>query len=217
MANVRENWQLLIYFGTFFLPLHINFYIMEHTSQVIFDKNSIEFVTVAAEYCGFIERSRGALRKNFVDTALKILPLLYLKASLIPECEMIGEDDLEVFVTEDDYEGVRRAIADVLGAQDDYLEVFLPEMAYSDTPIKKCISEDLADIYQDLKDFISVFQLGFNVTMNDSLYVCKEHFAEFWGQRLVNTMRALHDVKYHSSEEEQEETDNWSQEEFDLV
>jgi hypothetical protein len=53
--------------------------------------------------------------------------------------------------------------------------------------------------------------------MNDSLYVCKEHFAEFWGQRLVNTMRALHDVKYHSSEEEQEETDNWSQEEFDLV
>jgi hypothetical protein len=207
----------LIYFGTFFLPLHINFYIMEHTSQVIFDKNSIEFVTVAAEYCGFIERSRGALRKNFVDTALKILPLLYLKASLIPECEMIGEDDLEVFVTEDDYEGVRRAIADVLGAQDDYLEVFLPEMAYSDTPIKKCISEDLADIYQDLKDFISVFQLGLNVTMNDSLYVCKEHFAEFWGQRLVNTMRALHDVKYHSSEEEQEETDNWSQEEFDLV
>ena len=72
---------------------------MEHTSQVIFDKNSIEFVTVAAEYCGFIERSRGALRKNFVDTALKILPLLYLKASLIPECEMIGEDDLEVFVS----------------------------------------------------------------------------------------------------------------------
>ena len=207
----------MIYFGTFFLPLHINFYILEHTSQVIFDKNSIEFVTVAAEYCGFIERSRGALRKNFVDTALKILPLLYLKASLIPECEMIGEDDLEVFVTEDDYEGVRRAIADVLGAQDDYLEVFLPEMAYSDTPIKKCISEDLADIYQDLKDFISVFQLGLNVTMNDSLYVCKEHFAEFWGQRLVNTMRALHDVKYHSSEEEQEETDNWSQEEFDLV
>ena len=207
----------MIYFGTFFLSLHLNFINMEQTSQVIFDKNSIEFVTVAAEYCGFIERSRGASRKNFVDTALKILPLLYLKASLIPECELIGEGDLEVFVTEDDYEGVRRAIADVLGAQDDYLEVFLPEMAYSDTPIKKCISEDLADIYQDLKDFIGVFQLGLNVTMNDSLCVCKEHFAEFWGQRLVNTMRALHDVKYHSSEEEQEDTDTWNQDEFDLV
>ena len=191
--KIVNNW---IYFLTFFLPLHSKYEYMEQTSQVIFDKNSIEFVTVAAEYCGFIERARGVEPGAFVDTALKILPLLYLKASLIPECEMIGEEDLEVFVTEEDYECIQYAIAQVLGAQDDYLEVFHPDMAYSDTPIKKNISEDLADIYQDLKDFIGVFQLG----MNDSLYVCKEHFAEYWGQRLVNTMRALHNVKYNDSD-----------------
>ena len=191
---------------------------MEQTSQVIFDKNSIEFVTVAAEYCSFIERSRGADKKTFVDTALKILPLLYLKASLIPECELIGEGDLEVFVTEDDYEYVRLVVANVMGAQDDYLEVFHPDMAYSDTPIKKTISEDLADIYQDLKDFISVFQLGLNATMNDSLCVCKEHFAEFWGQRLVNTMRALHDVKYNTSDEEADDAPAaWDNDEFHLA
>ena len=195
--KIVNNW---IYFLTFFLHLHSKYEYMEQTSQVIFDKNSIEFVTVAAEYCGFIERARGVEPGAFVDTALKILPLLYLKASLIPECEMIGEEDLEVFVTEEDYECVQYSIAQVLGAQDDYLEVFHPDMAYSDTPIKKCISEDLADIYQDLKDFIGVFQLGMNTTMNDSLYVCKEHFAEFWGQRLVNTMRALHNVKYNDSD-----------------
>ena len=192
---------------------------MGPTSQVIFDKNSIEFVTVAAEYCGFIERSREVGKQSFVDTALKILPLLYLKASLLPECELMGEDDLETFVTEDDYEYVRRSIAKVLGAQDDYLEVFHPDMAYSDTPIKKCISEDLADIYQDLKDFIGVFQSGLNVIMNDSLCVCREHFAEFWGQRLVNTMRALHDVKYHSSSEDDDADvpSAWDNDEFDLA
>ena len=210
----------MIYFGTFFLSLQHKLIDMEQTSQAIFDKNSIEFVTVAAEYCGFIERAKGAERKTFVDTALKILPLLYLKASLIPECEQIGEEDLEVFVTEDDYEYVRRAVANVMGSQDDYLEVFHPDMAYSDTPIKKCISEDLADIYQDLKDFICVFQLGLNATMNDALCVCKEHFAEFWGQRLVNTMRALHDVKYNTSEDDAEDTEapsEWDNDEFDLV
>lgn len=175
---------------------------MEKYSQVIFDKNTVEFVTVAAEYRGFLERTRDAKRGIFVDTALKILPLLYLKASMIPPCERIGEFDPEAFVTEEDYELIRMAVAEVLGSKDDYLEVFLPDMAYSDTPIKKCISEDLADIYQDLKDFISVFQLGLNETMNDSLVICKEHFEEFWGQRLVNTMRALHDVKYNSTEED---------------
>ena len=60
-------------------------------------------------------------------------------------------------------------------------------------------------IYQDIKDFIFVFQLGLNETMNDSLVVCKEHFREFWGQRLVNTMRALHDVKYTPADDDEEE------------
>lgn len=192
----------------FFLPLQTKILSMEQISQVIFDKNSIEFVTVAAEYCGFVERSKGVQSEVFVDTALKILPLLYLKASLIPECELMGEDELEVFVTEEHYETVRMNVAHVLGAQDDYLEVFLPDMAFSDTPIKKCISEDLADIYQDLKDFICVFQSGLNVTMNDSLCICKEHFEEFWGQRLVNTMRALHDVKFNSKNNPDKDWEN---------
>ena len=97
---------------------------MEKYSQVIFDKNTVEFVTVAAEFCGFLERARDMKRYDFVDTALKILPLLYLKATLLPPCEPIGEDEPETFVTEEDYELIRRAIAGVLGAKDDYLDVY---------------------------------------------------------------------------------------------
>ena len=185
-------------------------------SDVIFDKNSIEFVTVAAEFCGFMERTRQQRRQEFVDTALKLLPLLYLKASLIPQCERVGMFDPETFVTEADYELIQQDVASLLGAKDDYLEVFLPDMAYSDTPIKKSISEDLADIYQDLKDFICVFQLGLNETMHDSLVICKEHFAEFWGQRLVNTLRALHDVRYNADNLD-DEADNEAKAENDSM
>jgi hypothetical protein len=129
---------------------------MKTESQVIFDRNVIEFVTVAAEFCGFLERAEGMKRDKFVDTSLKILPLLYLKASLLPECEMMSDEYPENYVTEETYEILRMNIASVLTEKDDYLEVFLPDMAYSDTPIKKCISEDLADIYQDMKDFIFI-------------------------------------------------------------
>ena len=185
---------------------------MKTESQVIFDRNVIEFVTVAAEFCGFLERAEGMKRDKFVDTSLKILPLLYLKASLLPECEMMSDEYPENYVTEETYEILRMNIASVLTEKDDYLEVFLPDMAYSDTPIKKCISEDLADIYQDIKDFIFIFQLGLNETMSDSLVICKENFGNIWGQKLVNTLRALHDVKYNTSpfedEEESEEEDD---------
>ncbi len=51
---------------------------MEKESQTIFEKNVIEFVTVAAEFCAFLERAEHMKRKAFVDTSLKILPLLCL-------------------------------------------------------------------------------------------------------------------------------------------
>lgn len=181
---------------------------MEKESQTIFDKNVIEFVTVAAEFCAFLERAESMKRSDFVDTSLKILPLLYLKASLLPPCERLGKEELETYVTEEVYEILRLNLAELMGEKDDYLDVFVEDMVYSDQPIKKCISEDLADIYQDIRDFIFVFQLGLNETMNDSLALCQENFGLLWGQKLVNTLRALHDVKYHQEEEEEEEADD---------
>ena len=179
---------------------------MEKSIQPIFDKNTVEFVTVAAELCGFLERTSLQKRSDFVDKILKILPLLYLKASLLPVCERQEEDDPETFVTEADYNRIRSEIAGLLGSQDDYLEVFLDDMAYSDTPIRQEISENLADIYQVLKDFICVYQLGLSRTRNDALAICRERFAEYWGQRLVNVMRALHELKY-SPDDSWNETD----------
>ena len=68
---------------------------MKKESQVIFDKNVIEFVTVAAEFCAFLERAESMKRSTFVDTTLKILPLLSLKASMLPQGEMIGDESPE--------------------------------------------------------------------------------------------------------------------------
>lgn len=178
--------------------------IMKEESQVIFDRNVVEFVTVAAELCKFLEQAETMQRAAFVDTSLKILPLLYLKASMLPACEATGDEAPETYVTEEIYEILRMNLSGLLAEKDDYLDVFVSDMKYSDQPITKFISEDLADIYQDIKDFIFVFQLGLNETMNDSLAICRENFGLYWGQKLVNTLRALHDVKYTQPEDENE-------------
>ena len=178
---------------------------MDSTASVIFDRNTVEFVTVSAEFCAFLEQAESKSRRRFVDTALKLLPLLYLKASMLPPCESIGMTEPETFVNESDYEVVRLSVAGVMGERDDYLDVFLDDMRYSDTPIRKTISEDLADIYQDVKNFVSVYRLGFDETMNDALAICEENFALYWGQTLVNTMRALHEVKYAPADEDDAE------------
>ena len=121
---------------------------MTKKEDIVFSRNTIEFVTVAAEFCAYLERCNEHTRKDFTDTMLKLLPLLYLKAQMLPDDDRIEDDTLQDFVTEDSYEILRITIAELLAEKDAYLDVFVAEMKYSDTPVTKNISEDLADIYQ---------------------------------------------------------------------
>lgn len=168
----------------------------QELKNVVYSRDSIEFVTVAVQYCGFIESFEEDSMIELTDKLTKLLPLLYLKASLIPQTEMDGEEDVETIVTEEDYNYILSRMYRVFGKDDAYLEVFLEDMKYSETPITESVSENLADIYQDLKNFITVYERGVTEHMNDALYVCTENFKTYWGQKLVNVLGALHSIKY---------------------
>ena len=185
---------------------------MNEKEDIVFSRNTVEFVTVAAEFCAYIERANEYSRKEFVGTMLKLLPLLYLKAQMLSCDERLNDEDLQDFVTEDSYEVLRITIAEILADRDTYLDVFVDDMKYSDTPVTKNISEDIADIYQDIKNFVCLFQIGINETMHDAIVECNNNFANYWGQTLVNTLRALHDIKYNCPEEDDD--DNYQDDEF---
>ena len=164
-------------------------------TSAVFDKNTVEFVTVAAEYCAFLEQIEMKENSRVVDVLSKLLPLVYLKATMLPEDEPQGLY-LEEAVTEPDYEAIRMDVQKKLGENDDYLEVFVEDMKYSDTPVRRCISEDLADIYQALRNFVESYKSGLDDVMAESVAVCAEGFRTYWGQTLANTMRAVHNVRY---------------------
>ncbi|MDR1714660.1 MAG: DUF5063 domain-containing protein [Prevotella sp.] len=169
----------------------------DELKEIVYSRDSIEFVTVAVQFCAYLESfDNNITEPELTDKLTKILPLLYLKASLIPETDTVNEDDPEISVTENDYNYIISKLNSIFGANDTYLEVFLQDMKYSETPISANISEDLADIYQDLKNFVTIFERGITENMNDALYVCTENFKMYWGQKLVNALRALHSLKY---------------------
>ena len=164
-------------------------------SSAAFDKNTVEFVTVAAEYCSVLEQVYDKEPERVLDVLCKLLPLVYLKATMLAETEPDGLY-LEESVTESEYEEIRTLLAQKLGENDDYLEVFVEDMKYSDTPVRKCISEDLADIYQALGNFVQSYRSGLEEVMNEAVAVCAEGFRTYWGQTLANTLRAVHNVRY---------------------
>jgi len=82
------------------------------------------------------------------------------------------------------------------GAGDDYQEVFLPGMQFSETALTASIAENVADIYQDMKDLVMSFRTLDELVMEQALAESQQNFVNFWGQKLVNCLRALHHLIY---------------------
>lgn len=168
---------------------------MEDANQAIISQNVIEFVTIANEYCNLVEQIYNTEKKDFIERAVKILPLLYVKGMFLPDLELISEDLVEKFVTEEEWQTINNDVANILENDNMYIEVFDP-LEESEEAKEVFLSENLADIYQDIKDFISLYHQGTLESMNDAIVECKNYFKQYWGQRAVNAIRVLHHLNY---------------------
>jgi hypothetical protein len=181
-------------------------------NSLVYSKNVIEMITVANEFCSFLERSEDLESADFLSRLQKLLPLLYLKASLLPEFEIEADDELEKFVTELDYNLIQQKVLRHTGAGDDYQEVFISGMQFSETALTASIAENVADIYQDMKDLVLSFRMLNEEVMEQALSESQSNFAHFWGQKLVNSLRAIHNLIYNDGISDDSETGKKEQE-----
>lgn len=186
----------------------------EETFKQVYSKNAIEFATVAREYCVFAENAAKYSKEDYLRVASRLLPLLYMKGALLPHIELMSDDDLPEIVDYDTYENVRRGIRSRLTSHDDYLTAFKDDFQYSESPVSASISEDMADIYQDIRNFCEQYSSGDDAVMNDALSTVVEKFGEYWGQKACNAMSAIHKA-LHSGDDLSNETaapdnDKWN-------
>ncbi|MDP2339028.1 MAG: DUF5063 domain-containing protein [Bacteroidota bacterium] len=174
----------------------------EGLNSIVYSKNVIELITVANEFCSFLERSEEMESSAFLSHLQKILPLLYLKASLLPVFESDNEEDLEKYVTELDYALIQQKVLHHTGAGDDYQEVFVSGMQFSESALSASIAENIADIYQEMKDLVMSFRTMNEVVMEQALWEIQTNFSQLWGQKLVNCLRAVHNLIYGEGSEE---------------
>jgi len=162
--------------------------------KYIYQDSTIAFVTAAAQTCLLIEKMNDHEREEWREQMLRLLPVLYLRARLLEESEMMMEDELQRFVTEEDYNYVLVGVRELLGTDDAYLDVFVDQGIYTDEVQTVYISEGIADIYQELKDMAAAFQTGEEAIMNDAIVACRQTFYDHWGRKVLAILRALHEI-----------------------
>ena len=167
-----------------------------------YNQDVVDMVTISVQTCLILEHTQEFEKNDFVEKLVKILPMLYFKYVMIEYQDKELDGYLQTFVSEEDYNLVVSSVSELLGNDDSYLEVFMEDMRYSDTPIASSISENLGDIYQELKDLAGNFQTGDENVMTDAVYAALLSFKDNWGQKLLNCLRALHFIYVSPSETE---------------
>ena len=157
----------------------------------VYSKTVLEMLTVANEYCLFLEKVESYDRQDIMGFLSKICPLIYIKASLLPAIELTDEEAAEHFVTEEEWEGVFNSLHQKFGDDDLYYFIDPHELSHTDA-VKGSLAENFTDIYQDLKDFVLLYQKPRKASMEFAVYECKRLFETRYGFRLVRAHSVLH-------------------------
>lgn len=158
--------------------------------------NSLAFIALANEYCHALENIFDYDdRQAFIAEMLRLLPRLYMSASDIKNTDNT-DSFIDSYLDENDYDTVRGNVSRMMADEDIYLEVFMDDMKYSDTPIGTSVSENLADIYQPLYNFVATVKDATDDTIAEAIIAIKADFDTYWGQTLCNVLRALHSIYY---------------------
>ena len=164
----------------------------------VFSKKVLEMITVANEYCHFLEKAADYPIKEFLGFLQKIMPLLYLKASLLPDIEVTDEDATEHYVTEEEWEAMFNELRLKLAPYDLYL--YLDHDPNNNTePLRGSIAESVTDIYQDLKDFLLLYQKPLKIFKECAVRDCRHLFETRYGFRILDVMNAVHNSLYQPS------------------
>lgn len=164
-----------------------NLYIMQDNLSILKSAKVLDMVTVANDFCLFSEKIENKEINDILNYYQKVFPLMYLKGSLLPDMVVSDETANERFVTEETWQSIFTPLKEKFGDHD----VFWSTDSNNDL-IKESLADIIADIYQDMKDFVLLFQDTRLAAKENSVVECARLFKVHWGPRLVIASRQIH-------------------------
>ncbi len=162
-------------------------------NELIYSRQVLDFFTVANEFCIFIDSPQGHTQQTAFLYLQKVLPLLYLKGSLLPDSEPSYPEAAERYVTEIQWETVFLNFKNLFGDKDSYLHLDPDSDPNAESTILTVsMAEHIADIYQDMKDFVLLFSRESQAARECAVSSIAKLFRNHWGHRLISLHSALH-------------------------
>lgn len=169
---------------------------MNKNDDLIFSRQITDFLTVANEYCHLVEESSSFPPGHLLAYLQRVLPLLYIKGSLLPVVETTDPEQLVRYYTEEQWENTFNTLRGILGKHDAFWEITHPDDHEIPQPEKGSIAEYLTDLHQEMKDFIMLFQQPLTTTKEAAVASCRALFYDHWGAKALQTAMMIHHAIY---------------------
>ncbi len=148
-----------------------------------------EFVAEARRYCALIDAEDNSRNSAFEKECLAVLLRLYQQILLLPNVDP-DEPELPDRIPHEEWQAIRERIAGRT-EHDLYWEVFEVFAETKPDPIYGSISDDLADIWRDLKMGLSTFDSGKPNCIEHAVWHWRFSFGSHWGHPAADAIRAL--------------------------
>ena len=169
------------------------------TDDPLYSRKVLEMVTIANEYCLFLEKAEEYSSGELLGFLQKVSPLICLKSALLPDVDITDEDAVEHYVSEEQWEYLFNVLHNKFGANDEFYFVDLHEKSHNDA-IKASLAEAFTDTYQDLKDFLLLYQNPRRPFKENAVSECRRLFETRYGYRLIQAQAAIHCILYPDNE-----------------
>jgi hypothetical protein len=161
-----------------------------NTAEPIYSKSVLEMFTVANEYSIFIEQAAKYDVADVYNYLIKVLPLMYLKGAMLPEVIVEYPEANERFVTGEQWQDIFNDLRNKFGSDDTYL--YCEPEGSTDKLHASSLAENIADIYQDMKDFTLLYSKESQAARENAVAEITRLFKIHWGSRAATSLRHIH-------------------------
>jgi hypothetical protein len=161
-------------------------------SQVI-----TEFIAIAVDFCQLMEQASKKRTGELFSTLQQLLPEIYLKALKLPKPKYCYEEEPKKFVREDNYAAIHDALQQKIELVNGIARMSPGTRTSQHELASFSMAELLADIYEELKNFVMLYEVGIPQAMNDAVWLCRESFEQGFGIKLTEGLKLLHRIIYN--------------------
>ncbi|HKV39916.1 MAG TPA: DUF5063 domain-containing protein [Blastocatellia bacterium] len=151
-----------------------------------------QFVELVREYLALVDGLPGLSARDFLLRCAILLPQLYSLSHQLPDIVLPDSDPLEG--KEAAITSPMANIMNLLGKYDLYSEVFDP--VSEEEAIKATLSDDLSDIYADLKRSLLRYESEEGPNQLIAVWEWKFQMKIHWGHHVVGALHPIHSLVY---------------------